>query len=205
VSVPTLYCAAMDADSFGARLLLGILGVDHLQVPVDVFPATDPVSRRHLDLASNGAVPFLQYDGEVIEGLVAVLRFIAGELDPTGRFRSLDPDAESWLAFSAHELRAAMRARHDSMFGDGPDTADVAAARAALLIMEDHLTARRLAGQSWVAGSAPTIADLALYPAVALIRDFGLEHHEFPALRSWARDVRMLAPQVSMPGILDPI
>jgi glutathione S-transferase len=205
VSAPTLYCAAMDADSFGARLLLGILGIDHVQVPVDVFPATDPVSRKHLSLTTNGALPFLQHDGQVVEGLMPVLRFIGRELDPEAGFRSVNPEAESWLIFAADDLRAAIRARHDSMFGDGPDAADVAAARAALLILEDHLTARRLAGLCWVAGSAPTIADIALYPAIALIRDFGLEHHEFPALRTWLRDVRMLAPQVSMPGILDPI
>jgi glutathione S-transferase len=205
VSTPTLYCAAMDADSFSARLLMGILGIDHLQVPVDIFPATDPVSRQHLDLAPDGALPFLQHDEHVAAGLRAVLLYIAGDLDSTGRFRAAEPDSESWLVFAAQDLRAAGRARRDAMFGAGPDAEDVAAARAALLILEDHLTARRLSGLCWVAGNSPTIADIALYPAVALIRDFGLEHHEFPALRAWLRDVRMLAPQVSMPGILDPI
>jgi glutathione S-transferase len=48
-------------------------------------------------------------------------------------------------------------------------------------------------------------ADLALYPAVALSRDVGLEHDEFPALRHWLRAVRASAPDVRMPGVLDPI
>ncbi len=44
-----------------------------------------------------------------------------------------------------------------------------------------------------------------LYPAIALSRDFGLEHAEVPAVRRWLHDVRRLAPRVSMPGVLDPI
>ncbi len=63
------------------------------------------------------------------------------------------------------------------------------------------MTRREFAGHSWFAADGPTIADIALFPAIALSRDFGIDHDEFPALRRWMRRVRAVPGFITMPGI----
>ncbi len=50
-------------------------------------------------------------------------------------------------------------------------------------------------------GGTPTIADVALFSAIALSRDFGIDHDEFAALRRWMDHVRTLPGFITMPGI----
>ena len=73
--------------------------------------------------------------------------------------------------------------------------------RQAFRIMDDHLTQREFDGGKWFAAPTPTIADIALFPAIALSRDFGVEHDEYPALRRWMRRVRAIPGFITMPGI----
>ncbi|MCW2523050.1 MAG: Gst12 glutathione-S-transferase [Frankiales bacterium] len=215
---PVLYCASLDADSFAVRLLLGALEIPHEQGAVDVHPGTDEPSRRILRSAPAPAaeLPILDLAGSLTAGLAPVLRLIARELDPAEQLASDTPDIERWLDFATGPLRTATRARLSSLLGGSGDlsSADFSAARLTVLTVEDALAERRLLGQRWIASALPpgqigparpSIADFALYPAIALSRDFGLEHQEFPAIRRWLHDVRMLAPGVSMPGVLDPI
>ena len=50
-------------------------------------------------------------------------------------------------------------------------------------------------------GDHATLADIALFPSIALSRDFGVEHDEYPALRRWMRRVRGFEGFIVMPGI----
>jgi glutathione S-transferase len=202
---PTLYCATIDADSLAVRILLALRAIRYNHVVIDSFPGTDADSRRHLDLAPGSDLPILQLGASTSGGLDAVLRAIAAM--PAGLSIGHDgPDVRRWLDFATGPLRAATRARQAALLGDGATQADILHARSAILAIEDELALRRLDGRLWITDdrSGPTIADLAIYPAVALCRDFGLEHHEFPAIRQWLRRIHLLAPTVAMPGILDP-
>jgi glutathione S-transferase len=109
-----------------------------------------------------------------------------------------------WLAFANRKLAAAALARLHAMFevpADGP--AAVAAARSAFRIMEDHITAREFDGGQWFVGDRATLADIALFPSIALSRDAGIEHDRYPALRRWMRRVRTIPGFHTMPGIPD--
>ena len=55
----------------------------------------------------------------------------------------------------------------------------------------------------FVCGDAPTVADIALFPAVALSHDCGIGHEDYPALSLWQRRIRRLPNFLSMPGIPD--
>ncbi|MFT8423828.1 MAG: glutathione S-transferase C-terminal domain-containing protein, partial [Gluconacetobacter sp.] len=74
---------------------------------------------------------------------------------------------------------------------------------AALRIVDHHLAHRWRDGGQGVVGEGPTVADIALFPTVALCRDWGEEHSAYPALRRWVRAVRALPGFVTMPGIPD--
>ena len=75
--------------------------------------------------------------------------------------------------------------------------------RAALRILDDHLADRALAGIDWIVGDAPTIADIAMFPYVALSHDAGIGHEDYPAINLWQRRVRKLPGFIGMPGIPD--
>jgi glutathione S-transferase len=109
-----------------------------------------------------------------------------------------------WLNFSARDLDTTIAARRHSLFDTpGDEVALGAASRTAIRIMDDHMTARGFAGADWFAAPHATIADIALFPAFALSRDFGIDHDEYPALRRWARRFRALPGFKTMPGIPD--
>ena len=76
-----------------------------------------------------------------------------------------------------------------------------AAARKAFRIMDDAHDRREHLGASWFVGDHPTLADLVLFPSIALSRDFGVEHDEYPALRRWMRRLRGIDGFIVMPGI----
>lgn len=85
---------------------------------------------------------------------------------------------------------------------------DGAAAREAgkrdLRQLELRLTVLQIDGEDWLAGgTAPSMADLACFPYVALSPDAGLDHDGYPAIRSWLYRVRSLPGFVTMPGIHD--
>lgn len=203
---PVLYAATHDPGCFAARIALGLLGITYEQAPVDTFPGTDLQSRVALALSPTGSLPILRTDTVTVCGRTDVLRFLAAELDPEGRLASADEpnaDVARWLAFADTGLVAVEAARTSAMVHAGASGQQLAAARAAVLIVEDALSLRQLRGLDWLAAATPTVADIAVYPVVALMRDIGLEYGQFPAVRRWMRLMRDLAPHEAMPGILD--
>ena len=95
-------------------------------------------------------------------------------------------------------------ARRIAAFGA---TGDLAAAvrkgRAALRVLEDALTERSLSGSDWLVGDRASIADIAVFPAVALSHDSGVGHEDYPAINLWQRRVRKLRGFIGMPGVPD--
>jgi glutathione S-transferase len=104
----------------------------------------------------------------------------------------------------AHDLGVTIAARQHSLFdttGDEKALRDASSRR--IRIMDGHMTARGFARADWFAAGHPTIADIALFPAFALSRDFDIDHDEYPALRRWARRFRTLPGLKTMRGIPD--
>jgi glutathione S-transferase len=110
----------------------------------------------------------------------------------------------AWLAFAATDLAALRTARKVSILGAPGDLVSLnGAGRAALRRIEDELTIATLEGRDWLAAETPTIADIAVFPAVALSHDSGIGHEDYPAINLWQRRVRRLPGFVGMPGIPD--
>jgi glutathione S-transferase len=72
-------------------------------------------------------------------------------------------------------------------------------------VLDDHLAEQAAApdsGARWLASApAPTVADLACFPYVALAGEGGMSLDEFPALRNWVWDFRHLDGFIGMSGI----
>jgi glutathione S-transferase len=71
----------------------------------------------------------------------------------------------------------------------GRDTAGLearlATGRGALSVLDAHLAAR-----SYVLGTAPSIADLGLFPYISVAGDAGVELSEWPEVSAWLDRVR---------------
>jgi glutathione S-transferase len=205
----TLYDFELDEGCYKVRLMLSLLGVAHDKFVVDVVPGGETATPAFLRLNPRGAVPVL-IDGDLtLRETEAILAYLARRYDPAGQWLPADDPARfgaamEWLTFSAEALRPAVLARLNAMFEVEADAiAAGRAARAAFRIMDDRMTAIEFDGGAWFAGDTPTVADIALFPSIALSRDSGIEHDAYPALRRWMRRVRAIPGFRTMPGIPD--
>ncbi len=198
----------LDENCYKVRLLLAALGLTVRRVAVNMLPGAEQTRPPLLLLNPLGTLPILENGALALRDAEAILAYLAVRYDPARLWLPAEPGGFSatmaWLVFAARDLHAAVLARRHAMFDEPADGPAVgAAARRAFRIMEDHATARRLAGADWFVGDGPTLADIALFPSFALSRDFGVEHEAYPALRRWARRVRTLPGFTTMPGIPD--
>ena len=203
-----LYNYELDDRCYRVRLALSLLGLEWQAVAVDVFPGKEHLSPPFLALNPSGRLPILRDGDLVLHGTEAILAHLARSHDPTGKWLPAQgvefAEVMQWLIFSAHDLGVTITARQHSLFGTrGDETSLRTASSRAIRIMDDHMTVRGFAQEEWFATEHPTIADIALFPAFALSRDFGIDHDEYPALRRWARRFRALPGFRTMPGIPD--
>jgi len=196
----------LDEQCYKVRLLLGVLARRYRRVSVDVYPGREQCGARYLRLNPLGALPILTEGEFVLYGAEAILAYLARKYDPSRSWLPDEPalfgEVAQWLAFAGIELRAASLARLRALLETGTDDSDnVGAARRAFRLMDDHMTKRELDDARWFVGNAATIADIAMFPAIALSRDFGVDHDEYPALRRWMANVRTIPGFATMPGI----
>jgi glutathione S-transferase len=206
VTEPTLYDDELDEQCYKVRLLFGALGCSYRKIAVDVHPGGELRSAPFLKLNPRATLPILTENDLVLCGAEPILAYVARKYDTT---RSWLPDEPAtfgrtmqWLAFAGSDLQAASAARANALFEyEAGVTAVHGTSRRAFRLMDDHMIKREFDDAVWFAGSTPTIADIALFPAIALSRDFGVEHDEYPALRRWMRRIRAIPGFITMPGI----
>ncbi len=203
-----LYNYELDESCYKVRLALSLLGLEWQAVAVDVFPGKEHLSPPFLALNPSGRLPILRDGDLVLHGTEAIIAHLARAHDPTGKWLPAQGSefakVMQWLIFAANDLGVTIAARQHSLFGtSGSEKSLRAASSQAIRIMDDHMTARGFAQEEWFAAGHPTIADIALFPAFALSRDFGIDHDDYPALRRWARRFRALPGFKTMPGIPD--
>lgn len=181
----------LSAESYTVRLMLALLGLAHETIAVDAYPG-------------NERVPVL-IDGDIaLDDPGVILTYLARGHGP----QWLPPDESQgiagWLAFTATSLRSLADARRvATLCQDGDLQVLNALGRQALRTVDDTLAIRGLAGRNWLAGTGPTIADIAAFPHVMLSHDSGIGHEDYPAINLWQRRVRKLPGFVGMPGIPD--
>lgn len=197
--MPKLYDYVLSDGCYKVRLMLSLLGVPYTSQAVDFHPGREHEGEAFRKLNPSGDLPVLEDDGEVLRDAQVILvhlarKHAAGWLAPTDR----------WLTFAGKDMAALSEARLSSLLGLPGDIAALRkAGRRALRDLEDHLSDRQLTGLDWVESDRATIADIALFPHVALSHDAGIGLEDYPALNLWQRRVRRLPNFVGMPGIPD--
>jgi glutathione S-transferase len=202
--LPELYDHVLSDGCYTIRLALKLLGVAHDAKTVDYAPAREPASEAVVALSPSGELPVFVDGALVLSNVATILRHLQATCDSGGTKWPRSAEVERWIDFAMGPLDALSRARRVTLFGAAGDRAALlTAARNALRMLEDHLTDQALIGRVWIAGDAPSLGDVAVFPPVALSHDCGIGHEDYPAINLWQRRVRKLDGFIGMPGIPD--
>ncbi len=197
-----LHDYALSGNAYKVRLFLALTGTAHETVPVDVFPGRETEGTAFLARAPMGEVPVLEDDGTVVETAEAILLHLSETRAPDWLPAAQPARAQTraWLVFAARDLASADAARTNAIFGAPAGDAEAKATRA-FSTLEDHLVRQSFADAPFLTGPAPTIADIAAFPPVALAVEYGEDLSRFPKLRAWTRRIRALPGFIGMPGV----
>ena len=200
-----LYDYVLSASCYKIRLMAALVGVKMDLEAVDFHPGRAHKSVEFAQLNPAGTLPVMVDGAMILTESTAMLVYLAKLAGP----QWLGPDdakaaaqVQHWLAFSGRLAASLGMARlHDMLLYKGDIDAWRAQGHAALRELEAALTERRFAGGEWLVGDAPSIADIACFPNVALSQDGGVSLDAYPSVRLWTRRIRALDRFIEMPGI----
>ena len=205
--MPKLFDYVLSGSCYKVRLMLSMLDVQYETQAIDFYPGKEHKGAAFLAINPLGQLPAFEDDGIVMRDAQAILCHIANKYDAGGTWLPRDErfgPVMMWLMFAGGEIMAISAARMISVLRYPGDIEVLKTkGRAALRVLEDHLTERGFDGGEWIVGDTPTIADIAMFPYVALSHDCGIGHEDFPAISMWQKRVRRLPGFVSMPGVPD--
>lgn len=197
-----LYDREASGNAYKARLLLSFLNMPYERIPVAMQDGKNVVDSAYLALNPRGQIPTL-VDGETtLWGSTAILCYLATRYDETKSWLPRDPvpmaQVMQWMELAQNEILGGLfRARVIVKFGlPGDLNAAQQIAQRALGVLES-----RLAAHAWLAGSGPTIADIACFPYAALAHEGKVDTAPYPGVQQWVGRIKSLDRFVSMPGI----
>jgi glutathione S-transferase len=196
-----LYGHEMSGNSYKARLLLELLKIEYEWVKVDLMTG-EHKSPEYLALNPFGQVPLL-IDGETkLADAQAILVYLARQYGGD-RWLPLEalPLAQvvRWLSTTAGEVRQGPEnARLHYLFGATAINIERAHQKAEHILtqLDRHLSTR-----TWLEFEHPTIADIAVFPYIALARDGKIELDAYPNVLAWIDRVKQLPGYIPMAGI----
>ncbi|SFU84038.1 glutathione S-transferase family protein [Pseudoduganella namucuonensis] len=192
-----LYFHPLSGHVHRARLFLSLLGLEHELVLVDLLKG-EHKSPAFLRLNSFGQLPVLDDNGTVVPDSNAILVYLAKRYAGPAWLPE-EPAAaagvQRWLSVAAGEIAyGPAAARVVNLFGRQADIAElVARAHRILALIDAELT-----GQPWIAGAAPTIADVALYSYIARAPEGDVDLAAYVNVNAWLARVEALPGFVPM-------
>lgn len=191
------YSFPLSGHAHRVALMLSLLEVPHERIDVDLRLREQKLP-EFLVLNAFGQVPVIDDNGVVVADSTAILVYLAkrhgGEAwlpeDPAGAAA-----VQRWLSVASGPLAGGpASARLVTLFGVPLDVdATLARAHALLGVMEGELTQR-----DYLAGNAPTIADVACYAYVAHAPEGNVSLTAYPRIRAWLTRVENLPRFVPM-------
>ena len=203
-----LYDYILSANCYKQRLMMSILDLTYESVVIDFYPGWEHKGEAFKKINRLGHIPVIDDDGYVLRDAHAILNYLAAKYDPAKTWYPVDDpqllgETASWLLFAEGTTNTASAARLHVNLGYDFDLAEVqAGAHWLFRVLDEHLWLQEQRGMDWVgSGSKPTIADVALFPDVALSEEGGISRRDYPALRRWTQRVQGIEGFVAMPGI----
>ncbi len=203
-----LYDYELSVNCYKQRLMMHLLGVEFESILVDFFPGMEHKGEAFKEINPLGHIPVIDDDGYRLRDASAIIIYLAAKYDSSGRwYPTSDPallgEVAQWMAFAEGTTNTASAARlHDNLGYEFDIDAVRAGAHRLFRVLDEHLWFQEQQGRSWVCtASHPTVADLVLFPDVALSEEGGISRLDYPALRRWEQRVRKIPGFTNMPGI----
>lgn len=195
-----LFEFALSGNCHKVRLMLSFLGLEYTSHLVNAGER-EHKSPAYLLMNPLGQVPVLK-DGDIIlRDSQAILVYLARAYGADTWFPTDAAQAAlitAWLSTAANEVTRgpnALRLHHK--FGRTIPVEEATTITANLLqVLNEHLAHRQ-----WLATDSMTIADIAVYPYIALAHEGNVELGAFPHIEHWLRRIERLRGFVAMPGI----
>ena len=197
-----IYGHEVSGNAYKVKLLASLLGIEYEWVRVDLMKG-EHKSPEYLARNPFGQVPILE-DGDVTLAdaqaiLVYLARTYGGDdwlpMDAVGLAQVV-----RWLSIAAGEVRQGVEnARLFHLFGEGTKINIERATLKSQFILNQ--LNQHLRDRLWLEFERPTIADVAVFPYVALAKDGKIELDNYPHVLSWIERVKQLPNFVGMTGI----
>ena len=196
----TLYEFALSGNCHKIRLMLSLLDLDYRSVIVNGIEQ----QQKSVDfLAMNpfAQVPVLADDDIIVRDSQAILVYLAKKYG-NGQWLPNDAkalaDVVAWLSTAANELSLGPnRLRLHYKFGRD---INIEESRQISIKLLDILQAR-LEKQPYLTTDRVTIADIAVYPYIALAPEGKIDLSLYPAVTDWLCRIQALPGYVAMPGM----
>lgn len=193
-----LYRASISGHSHRVELMLSLLGLPFECVDIDLV-AKGHKTPDFLAMNAFGQVPVIQ-DGDItLADSNAILVYLTGRYAvDANAWLPAEPLAaagvQRWLSVAAGQLAFGPAAARVVQLFKRPDNPEaVARAHALFAVMEQQLEQ-----SAFLAGSTPTLADIANYSYVARAPEGNVSLVSYPALRAWLARVEALPGFVPM-------
>lgn len=194
-----LYDLELSGNCYTIRLFLNLIQQPVELVQVNVLKG-EQQTPEFLAINPRAQIPALQ-DGDFGLGdSQAILVYLAEKFARDDWYPSgaeTRARIQFWLSIAANEIAHGLAdARLAKLFGLAFDyDRAVQTAELSLRLLERHLNQH-----DWLVGDRATIADLAVFPYVALAGDAHISLNPYPAVRAWINRIYDLPNFVGMPG-----
>lgn len=199
-----LYGHELSGNSYKVKLMLSLLNLDYQWIKVDLMAGAHK-QPEFLALNPFGQVPVLIDGKTVIADAQAILVYLARQY---GQEQWLPLEAEPmsrvirWLSTTAGEVRQGPEsARLYHLFKATSINLERATQKSEFILaqLNNHLAERQ-----WLELEHPTIADVAVFPYIALAPDGKIDLVPYPHVLAWIERVKLLPGFVGMINIEQP-
>lgn len=196
-----LYGHELSGNSYKVKLMLSLLRIDYEWIKVDLLKGEHQTA-EFLALNPFGQVPLLIDNDMTLADSQAILVYLARRY---GGDRWLPNDPESlsrvvrWLSTAAGEVREGVGfARLYYLLNADYINIERAKQRSEFILtqLEQHLSDR-----DWLECDRLTIADIAVFPYIALAEDGKISLKPYTNVLNWIERVQSLPGFITMPGI----
>ncbi len=197
-----LYGHEISGNSYKVQLMLSLLNLDYEWVKVDLMTGAHK-SPEYLAMNPFGQVPLLADGAIQLPDSQAILVYLARQYGGESWLPIAPlPMAQviRWLSTTAGEVREGPGlARLYHLFGSGTNiNIDRAIEKSEFILNQLE---QQLSQRTWLEFEQPTIADIAVFPYVALARDGKINLDAYPAVLAWIDRVKQLPGYIPMVGV----
>lgn len=196
-----LYGHELSGNSYKAKLLLSLLGLEYEWVRVDLMAGAHK-QPDFLALNPFGQVPLLIDGDTILADAQAILVYLARQYgDESWLPLAAEPLSRviRWLSTTAGEIRQGPEsARLYHLFKATSINLEQANQKSEFILTQLN---QHLAEREWLELGHPTIADVAVFPYVVLAPDGKLDLSQYPHILAWIDRVKHLPGFAGMIGI----